>query len=177
MKKTPIILLSQHLDLKNKDWQKAGCGIVSLLMLMEHQRGAGQRNKFKLPDINKLYQAGLNRRAYIKGVGWRHTGLVGLAKIYGFKQSQAYDLANQPDKQAKQAEDFLKGELAKSPVIASVYSKYEPGRGGHLAVLLSLSSKKAILLDPDSRTREGIYKEIEATKFIAAWKKRFIVVQ
>ncbi len=159
---------SQHLDIKNPFWREKACGIASLLMSMELLK-AGKNN---LPDLNKLYQVGLNRSSYIKGVGWRHTGLVGLAKIYGFKHSKNFDWFGDKDPILK-----LKKALQSGPVIASVYSKYEPGRGGHLVVLMSLSTTKAIVLDPDSKTRSEILRELPADKFLKGWKGRVILVR
>ena len=67
----PFNLYSQRLDFKDQDWQEKGCAIASLLMIMDRLKPVGK----KLPNLNKLYQVGLNRRAYIAGVGWRHSGL------------------------------------------------------------------------------------------------------
>ena len=144
------------------------------MMLMRYWQSFGSKSKRSLPDLNKLYQVGLNRRAYIKGVGWRHSGLVGLAKIYGFKKSRAYDLAK--EEKAK-ALSLLKEELKKGPVMASVFSKYEPGRAGHLVVLLSLTNTTAEVLDPDTEERHKIYQRLLAKKFLTAWKGRFIAVR
>lgn len=167
--------LSQHLDLPTRSWQNSGCGVSSLLMVMKYwqdkSRGVGR----KLPDLSRLYQIGLNRRSYVEGVGWRHTGLVGLAKIYGFKRSKNYDLSVWSDAEAR---GHLEKALKTGPVIVSVYEKYQPQKGGgHLAVLLSLSDKKAVIYDPDSKTRAGVRKDIPTVKFLAAWKKRYIVVR
>lgn len=174
MKLPDSVLLSQHLDLKSKSWQQAGCGVVSLLILMRYLEAQRKNLKRSLPLAGKLYQVGLNRRAYIKGVGWRHSGLVGLAKIYGFKNTKRYDLAKEPFDQALTK---LKAELKKGPVLVSVFSKYEPGRGGHLVVLLSLSETMAEVLDPDTKVRSTVYRKLPAQKFIAACKGRFIAVR
>lgn len=163
-------LYSQRLDFKNKLWQKNGCAIASLLMLMEYLPSAGR----KLPTLNDLYQVGLNRGAYIPKVGWRHSGLVGLAKIYGFKTSRAFDLAKLSDEEAQK---ILQTELKIGPVLASVFYNYEPGQGGHIVCLLSLNKVKAVVLDPDSQTKDGVLKELPTEKFISAWKKRFIAVR
>ena len=168
------VLLSQYLDLKNKNWQKAGCGVVSLLMLMRYLQAGGKNSNQRLPSADKLYQVGLNRRAYIKGVGWRHSGLVGLAKIYGFKNTKRYDLSKMSFDQSLTK---LKLELKTDPVLVSVFSKYEPGRGGHLVVLLSLSKTVAEVLDPDTKVQSAVYRKLSAQKFLSAYKSRFITVR
>jgi hypothetical protein len=168
------VLLSQYLDLKSKKWQTSGCGVASLLMLMRYLQVLGKNSNRRLPSADKLYQVGLNRRSYIKGVGWRHSGLVGLAKIYGFKNTKRYDLAKMSFDQALAK---LKAELKTGPVLVSVFSKYEPWRGGHLVVLLSLNKTKAEVLDPDTKVRSAVYRKLPARKFLSAYKSRFIAVR
>jgi len=169
-----MVLYSQHLDFKNKHFIVSGCGIMSLLMLMEYLKTSGKHQKDNLPTPDKLYQIGLNRRALIKDIGWRHTGLVGLAKLYGFKSSQNYDWSKLPSSQALK---YLQTTIKQGPVMASVYSKFKPKQGGHLVVLLSLTPNRAIVLDPDDTDRSKIKKTLSTKKFLQAWKGRIIEVK
>lgn len=173
MKKTDLRLYSQYLDFTNKERQKHGCGIASLAMLMDYINHLSHTNK-NIPSLDKLYQVGINRRAYIKDIGWRHAGLVGVAKVYGFKNSQAHDLSAFSDVEALQ---ILKQKLKQGPVLASIYSKYKTAGSGHLIGLLSLTKQEAVVLDPDSKIRRNVYRQLPLGKFIRAWKKRFIVIR
>jgi len=156
---------SQHLDLSHDEHKLKGCGIACLAMLL---RG-------KAPSLDELYRLGLEQEAYIPGIGWRHAGLAGLARHFGFANSRHYDLAALS---LDEATSKLKAELNNGPVMASVFSKFDPAsKDGHLVVLLSLDNKEAMVLDPDTADREQIRQTIPADKFLAAWKKRFIVVR
>ena len=173
MKTANLKLYSQYLDFTNKERQKHGCGIASLAMLMDYINHLSHTNK-NIPSLDKLYQVGINRRAYIKGVGWRHSGLVGLAKIYGFKKSQAYDLSRFSDVEALR---ILKQKLKQGPVLASIYSKYKTAGNGHLIGLLSVTKQEVVVLDPDSKTKQQVLRHLPVAKFIRAWKKRFIAIR
>ncbi|MFW5853597.1 MAG: C39 family peptidase [Patescibacteria group bacterium] len=162
-------MYSQWLDFKSKKRQATGCGILSLLMVMEYNK----RNK-KLPNPEKLYQVGLNRRAYVEKTGWRHSGLVGLAKLYGYKKSQAYDLTGQDFKPAL---IVLKKELKNGPLVVSIYKDYQPNKGGHLLVLEKLNETEALVWDPDTKNRNKVKQTIAIDKFLNGWKKRFITIR
>lgn len=163
-------LYSQYLDFKKRRYQKNGCGTASLLMLMELK---GETEK-KLPNLDELYEIGLQQEAYLEGVGWRHAGLAVLARGYGFNKSKNFDWAKLS---LEQALVKLKKELEKGPVMASVYSDFNLKCGGHLVVLLSLTDKKAVVLDPAMTERPKVKRSISAQKFAKAWKKRIIVIR
>lgn len=167
LKKTDPVLYSQYLDLKKTTWQKSGCGIASLGMVINFYKPK------KKIDLNELYQKGLDLGGYLKGVGWRHQGIVDLAKNYSFKESKAFDLAADS---LEKASKKLKQQLKKGPVIVSVYSKFIVGRNGHLVVLMGLNDDAALVLNPDTRSRAKIACEIPLNLFWPAWKKRFIVI-
>lgn len=167
-KKVDPILYSQHLDFAKPAWRKSGCAIASLGMIM-----ALQKPKKKI-NLAEIYERGLDKEAYLKGVGWRHQGLAQLAKSYGFKEAKAFDLAA---KDLAAAMRKLKQELKNGPVMVSVFSKYIVGRNGHLVVLLGLTDESALVLDPDTRSRLKIAREIPLATFWPAWKKRFIVIK
>ena len=166
-------LLSQHLDITDPARRRVACGSVSLLMLMRYKQSIGVNRDRTLPTLAKLDRVGVNRRAYKPGLGWSHTGLVGLAKIYGFNRSESYDLTDLPFDRALRE---FKKHLNSGPIIASVYFRYRPGQGGHLLVLERLSDRRATVWDPDSRSRAKIRYLLPAQKFLSAWKKRLVVI-
>ena len=163
-------LYSQYLDFKKSRHQKNGCGIVSLLTLMELKGGIEKR----LPNLDELYELGLQQEAYLEGIGWRHAGLAMLAREHGFLKSKNFDWAKLS---LEQALTRLKKELAKGPVMTSVYSNFDLKREGHLIVLLSLDDKKATVLDPAVTERSKIKRSISVQKFAKTWKKRIIVIR
>lgn len=156
---------SQHLDLSHDEHKLKGCGIASLGMLLGD----------KITNLDELYHLGLDQGAYLPGVGWRHAGLANLAKHFGFKNSYNLDLAKES---LDVALNKLKEELKQGPVLASVFTNYEPGhKEGHIVVLLSLTDDQAEVLDPAAKDHADIHQFIPTTKFINGWKKRLIVVR
>ncbi|HEY4484053.1 MAG TPA: C39 family peptidase [Candidatus Paceibacterota bacterium] len=163
--KNNLVLYSQSLDLNQEEWQRSGCGIASLGMILGN----------KISDLNELYQLGLDTNAYLPGIGWKHQGLVDLAKHFGFLSSYNLDLAQMDTSEALAK---LKDELKNGPVIVSVFAHYEHGhKEGHLIVLSSLNDSEAEVLDPAAPTREDIHQLIPTEKFVTGWKKRLIVVR
>ncbi|OHA58400.1 MAG: hypothetical protein A2571_01310 [Candidatus Vogelbacteria bacterium RIFOXYD1_FULL_44_32] len=163
MSKLGLTPYSQYLDLFKPGYKKTGCGITCLGMFLGK----------KISNLDELYELGLEQNAYQPEVGWRHKGLAELASSFGLTGSYNLDLA---EEDMELALVKLKTELAKGPVVVSVFAKYKPGNTeGHLAVLLNLDDQEAVLLDPATRDRAKIELKMSAQKFIKAWKKRLVV--
>ena len=168
--------LSQYKDVGIEDfdnfWQKRACGIVSLVMVM----------KFFQPliptkTIDKLIMKGLEKECYIQGIGWKHKGIVELAKDFGFT-GKTFDLANEEHEKAFKA--FMK-ELEKQPVIVSIHKDFKLNGGGHLVAATGFKEtmKKLSLEinDPDCKSKKWVRRVVSAERFKAGWKKRFIVIK
>ena len=159
--------LSQRIDVKSKYWKSRSCGIVSLKMIMDYwKKPAGG------VGLAALIQNGVKIGAHDKRHGWRHKGLVNLAKKYGY-QGQNYDwFKNSPQKA------FLK--LTKKigvPAIASIHSGLNPKKPGHLVVITGIRGKKIYYNDPDSAKRKHVAKVASIEKFLRGWKRRIIIVR
>ncbi|MBI2592934.1 MAG: hypothetical protein HYW37_02145 [Candidatus Colwellbacteria bacterium] len=141
---------------------------------MEYWQRIGKNKTKKIPSVDILFKKGLRHNAYLRGVGWKHAGLTSLARRYGFKKSKSYDLAG---RKTDEAVKVLKRFLKLSPLIVSVFSGYKPKGGGHLPLLISLTSQKAKLIDPAGKNRKSIIKILPSAKFLRAWKKRFIAIK
>ena len=155
---------SQFYDIHAAKWQKLGCGIVSVAMLIEFYRPG-------IVSVDTLLKEGIDAGAFINGAGWTHKGLALLAQKYDL-EGMSYDLSNL-DKNAAfaQFERFLK----EGPVIASVYYKLEPTNPiPHLIVINGINNGMVYYNDPASASGG---KNISIQNFIKAWKKRFIVVR
>jgi predicted double-glycine peptidase len=155
---------SQFSDISSVKWQKLGCGIASLAMLIDFY-------KPKTVSVDTLLKEGLNARAFINGAGWSHQGLALLANNYGLK-SATYDLSKLDINAA-----FAKFEeiLKEGPVIASVHYKFEPQNPiPHLVVINGINNDMIYFNDPASVSGG---KNISVQDFIKAWKKRFIAVR
>lgn len=155
---------SQFADIKSLGWQKKGCGIASLAMIIEFY-------KPKTVLVEKLLKEGIAAGAYIKNAGWSHQGIALLAESYGLN-GKAYDLA-QLKKEAAFAE--LKKILKEGPVIASVHYKLDPKNPiPHLIVVNYIEGDAVYYNDPAEKSGGN---KISINYFIKAWKKRFIVMR
>lgn len=155
---------SQFKDIASTKWQKVGCGVTSLAMIID----------FYNPDtvsVNTLLTQGIAAGAYLQKAGWTYAGLIGLSKKYGL-EGNSYDLGKLD---SKTAFNQLKPYLADGPVIVSVHYKFDPKSTiPHLVVLNGLDGGVLHYNDPAAKSGDG---EISVADFLKGWKKRFIVVR
>lgn len=159
-----VPVYSQFLDVKEKKWRSRACGIVALKMVLDFW---GIKK-----SADELIKLGLKKDAYIQGVGWKHKGLVLVAKKFGFK-ARNYDWYK--DSYEVSFKKLLP-KLKKYLVIASIYKNLKPGKSGHLVVLTGYENDQIFFNDPNSKTRGGIHKKVAAEKFLSGWKRRIIVI-
>ncbi len=156
---------SQFKDISSPSWQKVGCGITSLAMIIDYYQDAAS------PSVNQLLKEGIAAGAYLQNAGWTYKGLIGVSKKYGFKGS-SYDLGKQ-ERSAAFAQ--FKKQLQEGPVIASVHYKFDPKSTiPHLVVITAIDGDTVYYNDPAAKVGE---QKISVEKFLKAWKKRFIVVR
>ena len=161
----PVVpFYSQFKDITSTTWQKVGCGVTSLAMIID----------FYNPDavsVNTLLKQGIASGAYLQSSGWTYAGLIGLSKKYGL-DGNSYDLGKLD---SQTAFNQLKSYLADGPVIVSVHYKFDPKSTiPHLVVLNTLDNGVLHYNDPAAKSGD---KEISVTDFLKGWKKRFIVVR
>ena len=170
-----VPFFSQFADISAPEWQKLGCGVASLAMIIEFYRPG-------IVSVDTLLREGIDAGAFIPGAGWSHKGLALLAKNYGLNGvNMTYDFSNLDTNAAgpeysrgtafAQFEEFVK----QGPVIASVHYKLEPTNPiPHLIVVNGIDNNKVYYNDPASASGG---RNISVQDFIKAWKKRFIVVR
>jgi len=155
---------SQFQDIQAPAWQKVGCGVTSLAMVVDYYK----------PDavsVNTLLKQGISAGAYLPSAGWTYKGLIDLGKKYGLNGT-SYDLATASSKSAlAQFENYVKD----GPVIASVHYKFDPkSKIPHLVVIDGIINDVMYYNDPAAKTGE---KTISVADFVKGWKKRFIVIR
>lgn len=155
---------SQFADIKAPEWQKVGCGVVSLAMVIDYY-------DLTTVSVNELLKQGVANGAYLKSAGWTYGGLISLGNKYGL-DGGSYDLAKLSEKDAfAKFKTFLKD----GPVIASVHYKFDPKSTiPHLVVIDGIDKDIIYYNDPAAKTGS---KTISVADFLKAWKKRFIVVR
>jgi predicted double-glycine peptidase len=161
----PIVpFYSQFDDISDSSWQKIGCGIASLAMLINYYE----------PDrvtVDNLLAEGIASGAYLKGAGWIHKGLADLAKEHGFAGGNT-DLSSASMDTAFRS---LSEALEEGPVIASVYYTFDPlSPIPHLVVINGIDGDGVHYNDPSEDAGGGT---ISLDKFKKAWKKRYIEIR
>lgn len=155
---------SQFRDISSAKWQKLGCGVADLAMIINFYKPGAV-----VPDT--LLWEGLRAGAFIDGRGWSHQGLVNLARPYGF-EGKSYDFSNLNKSDAFSA---LEKILEEGPVIASVYYTFDPKSPiPHLAVINGVRGDFVYYNDPAS---SGANRKISVAGFLSGWKKRIIVIR
>lgn len=154
---------SQFKDITSPTWQKVGCGITSLAMVIDYYKPA--------VSVNTLLSEGIKAGAYLQNAGWTYAGLISVGKTHGLR-GNSYDLAKMT-RTAAFAE--FKTYLKDGPVIASVHYKFDPKSTiPHLVVINRIEGDMLYYNDPAAKTGE---KKIASADFLKAWKKRFIVLR
>ena len=154
---------SQFSDITVPKWQKVGCGVTSLAMLIDYYKPA--------VAVNTLLKQGVAAGAYSASAGWTYKGLISLGNKYGL-DGESYDLSALSSKAAlTQFKIYLKD----GPVIASVHYKFDPKSTiPHLVVINGIDNDVIHYNDPAAKTGD---KTISVSNFLSGWKKRFIVVR
>ena len=160
---------SQFLDIENEEWKNKSCGILSLKMLIDYWSG---QNDVDPKDIENLIDEGLTIDAYIPDVGWRHDGLVEIAKNHGL-DGESFDWM---DEHPDIAFNKIIPHLSEHPVIASIYKDLVNGDSGHLVVLTGYEDGKVLYNDPNAKSRGDINKNAPLQKFLDGWKRRVVVI-
>jgi ABC-type bacteriocin/lantibiotic exporter with double-glycine peptidase domain len=159
-----VPFFSQFKDITLTKWQKVGCGVASLAMIID----------FYEPDTvstNTLLKQGIAAGAYLQNAGWTYAGLIKLSKKYGL-DGNSYDLGK-----STSADAFtqFKKHLKAGPLIASVHYKFDPKSTiPHLVVITGINGDTLSYNDPAAKTGD---KQISTADFLRAWKKRFIVIR
>lgn len=154
---------SQFKDITSPTWQKVGCGVTSLAMVIDYYKPA--------VPVNTLLKLGVASGAYLQNAGWTYKGLIDLAKKYDL-DGKSFDLGKS---NSKTAFDEFKKQLKNGPVIASVHYKFDPKSTiPHLVVINGLEGDMLSYNDPAAK---GGDKKISVEDFLKAWKKRFIVIK
>ena len=155
---------SQFNDIRSPKWQKVGCGVTSLAMIIDYYKPG-------TVSVNTLLSQGIEAGAYLNNAGWTYKGLIGLARDYGL-DGKSYDLAGTAPTKAFST---LKGHLGHGPVMVSVHYKFDPKSTiPHLVVLNRIENDTIYYNDPAAKNGE---KTISTADFLKAWKKRFIVIK
>lgn len=167
---------SQYLDVTDSMWQTRACGVACLKMLLSAK---GEHS----PTLDEMIAQGCAIGAHGE-YGWKHDGLIALAKQYGAKLSRAEwrqsDSAT-PDELNEEGIQFLISELrAGRPVLVSAVKKFQEDDKFHMVVLTGFEEKDATITgfyyhDSDTEKRgEGKNLFVPINIFRAKWRRMAI---
>lgn len=155
---------SQFKDIASPSWQKVGCGVTSLAMIIDYY-------KPHATTVDTLLAQAVQAGAYIPSAGWSHSGLVSVSKKYGMTGT-VYDLSGSTSANALAS---LTSSLGSGPVIASVHYKLEPTNPiPHMIVVNGIKNGTVYYNDPANKSGQGT---ISTDNFMKAWKKRYITIR
>lgn len=155
---------SQFADISSPSWQKVGCGIASLAMLIDFYSD-------DIESVDELLNRGLSAGAFLRDAGWIHQGLINLASKYDLTgESVSLSLLSLDD-----AFSELEKVLSEGPVMASVHYTFESTNPiPHLVVINGVKDGKVFYNDPAETNGGG---SLSVEKFKQAWKKRYIEIR
>lgn len=155
---------SQFADITASEWQKVGCGIASLAMVIDFY----STEEIK---VDELLAQGIAADAFLPDAGWIHAGLINLAEPYGLvgeSRSMAGD-------SMEVAFTKLTDVVMEGPVMVSVHYTFEPTNPiPHLAVVTDIRDGRVYYNDPAAI--EG-QQSISEERFKRAWKQRYIEIR
>lgn len=156
---------SQFNDITSPEWQRVGCGIADIAMLIEfHKPGS-------VSSVDELLQEGIAGDAYLDDAGWIHQGLIRIAEKRGLT-GETYDFSYL-GKEGALAQ--LERHLIDGPVIASVHYTLDPTNPiPHLIVVTGIEGDVVYYNDPAGESGNS---SISVSKFLKAWKDRFITIR
>ena len=145
---------SQFKDIESLVWQKQGCGIASLAMVI------GFYQPQTAISVDSLLDQGKALGAYDQKAGWTYKGLIEVAQKNGL-DGTSYDLSKKSTAVAlTQFENFLKD----GPVIVSVHYKFKPKSTiPHLVVIDGIDKDTLYYNDPAAQSGE---KQISTKNFL-----------
>jgi uncharacterized protein YvpB len=155
---------SQFTDITSPQWQKVGCGIASVAMLIDYYSD-------EAVSVDDLLTSGIESGAFNEEAGWSHAGLIALAKPYGIS-GDSHSLAHLSTEDAMNALAII---LKDGPVMASVHYTFEPTNPiPHLVVITGTKDDRVYYNDPAETSGNN---SITVEKFTNAWKKRYIEIR
>jgi predicted double-glycine peptidase len=159
----PVPFYSQFSDISAPKWQKVGCGITDLAMIIDYYKPGAV-------TAESLLHEGIAADAYDYSAGWKYQGLIDLSKRYGLTGSY-YSVRDLSDSAAFAR---LTADVQKGPVIVSVHYQFNPKSTiPHLVVIDGIVGDTVYYNDPAAKAGQ---KTIAADDFLKAWKKRVIVI-
>lgn len=166
----PVAYYSQYDSEIPEEWKKRSCGIVALRMALSQKRENDIQSSWG------LVQEGVSSGAYMEGVGWKHAGLVDLAKKHGAQAFRREFRSWFLKTFYFLAEQHLVMSLKRG--VVPIVSLTVPDKNDtHLVPLIGYDETGFIYHEPAAHTsEEGGAKHISYADFKKRWRKLAIFV-
>lgn len=156
-------------EASDKFWKYRACGVATLKMLL-----ISQNKDLNQIHLDELVQEGVKLSAYIEDIGWRHQGLVNLAKKYGVTLTFQKEFFKTEKEKAEGLKIINKELRSKRPVAVSVHPRFNGQEGSHLILLVGMNLKINSVAgyhiqDPYEGTRGHKYF-VTKNEFLAGWR-------
>ena len=176
-----VPLVNQRKETKDKKWAHRTCAICSLKMVM-----AWKNKKLEKIPVMELVNQGLKIDGYLKDVGWKHRGIIDLAKKHGVRMVFFKNFFKSKA-QKKKGLGFINKKLASGkPVLVSVlYRVPRPAKArsgnhsehrvdSHIVVVCGLRKNANritgyFIQDPDPKFRGSNYF-LSTKEFLTYWR-------
>jgi|SRR3989344_1354134 len=155
----------QWKDTENDEWSGRACSICSLKSILVFCDVKNSDLK-----IMNLIREGLEADGYAEGIGWKHQGLVDIARNHGVELKFQKQFFTGEDK--LKGLDFINKNLLKGrPIMATLINRTKDG--GHMVVVHGFEDKgednvNYFILDPDSRGRNRY--SLDREEFLNLWR-------
>ena len=167
---------SQYLDVTNTMWQPRACGIACLKMILDTDYARSL-------TLDEMIDQGCAIGAHGE-YGWKHAGLVALARQYGTKLSRAewrHGDTKSQDELNEEGIQFLITHLRSGrPAIVSAIKKFQEADKFHMMVLTGFEEKEGVVIgfyyhDSDFQVRgEGENLFVSIDTFRSKWRRMAI---
>lgn len=158
-----------------EEWAYRGCGLVSLKMVFDHFNRRDPRN-LTVP-MEELLRSAILLGAYREGIGWIHTGLVEVAISLGYDAFNRDLPKERPGILPDDSLLILTEDIARGPVLVSVWKNYDPEqKGGHIVVAYGINEERVLILDPEKQREQEGKLELSKKDFLKGYKMRSICV-
>lgn len=158
-----VPFFSQFADIASPKWQKVGCGIADLTMIVNYyQPGA--------VSVETLLKKGIAAGAYDYDAGWIYQGLINLSHEYGLDGTYHSLKGYRESVALSKFKDYLAG----GPVILSVHYKFDPKSTiPHLIVVNNIKDDVVYYNDPATKGPGTI----SLNDFLKGWTRNVIVIR
>lgn len=160
--------ISQYSDDIPSEWRSRACGVTALAMAMA--------TGGKSVPVQELIEEGLQRGAYLSGIGWKHSGLVNMAANRGFKAYRKEFRRLGPFKgfPYKAVRWYLRKSLAKG-IVPIVSLSFDEVEDTHLVALTGFDEGGWFYNDSSKLSREDGFNRYMSDKEFARLFRRLAI--